>query len=96
MPTYGQVKLGMSQSLALYTIVVAQGVSVIARMLVAASTVRLGVMIPWLTCGSVSAILCLAWIGIHDTASFFAFAALYGKLDGSTVMRLTSSDADQK
>lgn len=80
MPTYGQIKLGMSQSLALYSIVVAQGVSVVARLVVSYAAVRIGVMIPWLACGTVSGILCIAWIGVESPASFFAWAALYGKI----------------
>lgn len=77
-PSYGQVKLGMSRSLSLYTIVVAQAVSIFGRLLAAFVASRIGVMIPWLTCGTISAIMCLAWAGIHDVASFFAYAALYG------------------
>lgn len=77
-PSYGQIKLGMSRSLSLYAIVVAQAVSIFGRLLAAFVASRIGIMIPWLACGTVSAIMCLAWAGIHDVASFFAYAALYG------------------
>ena len=78
-PTYAELELGITRSLALYSVVIAQGVSVVGRLLASAAALRIGVMIPWLTCGLVSAILCLTWIGITDTTSFLAFAGLYGK-----------------
>jgi hypothetical protein len=80
-PSYGQINLGMSRSLSLYTIVIAQAVSIVGRLLAAYIASRIGVMIPWLISGALSAVMCLAWAGIHDTASFIAYAALYGKLN---------------
>ncbi|KAL6250313.1 hypothetical protein RBB50_002614 [Rhinocladiella similis] len=84
-PSYGQIKLGMSRSLSLYAIVVAQAVSIFGRLLAAFVASRIGIMIPWLACGTVSAIMCLAWAGIHDVASFFAYAALYGGFSGALI-----------
>ncbi|KAJ4554055.1 hypothetical protein HRR78_002459 [Exophiala dermatitidis] len=77
MASYAQVELGLSRSLALYSIVIAQGVSVVGRLLAATAALRFGVMIPWLTCGTLSGVLCMAWAGVHSTSSFLAFAALY-------------------
>lgn len=70
----------MSRSLALYSIVIASGVSVVGRLIAAYVAQKTGVMIPWIVCVVVSAIMCFAWIGIHNQASFLAFAALYGML----------------
>lgn len=70
----------MSRSLALYSIVIASGASVVGRLIAATVAQRTGAMIPWITCVVVSAIMCLSWIGIHSVAAFLAFAALYGKL----------------
>ncbi|KAI1614256.1 MFS transporter, MCP family, solute carrier family 16, member 10 [Exophiala viscosa] len=84
-PSYGQYKLGMSQSLALYSIVLAQGVSIVGRLIASATALRTGVMIPWLTCGTISAILNLAWTGTHSKASFMAYAALYGGFSGALI-----------
>ena len=78
-PSYGQVELGMSRGLALYTLVISSGVSVVGRLISATVAQRVGAMIPWITCAVVSAIMCLAWIGIHSVAAFLVFAALYGK-----------------
>lgn len=70
----------MSQSLALYCIVLAQGVSIVGRLIASATALRTGVMIPWLTCGTLSAVLNLAWAGIRTKSAFLAYAALYGKV----------------
>lgn len=87
-PSYGQINLGMSRSLSLYTIVIAQAVSIVGRLVAAYIASRIGVMIPWLVSGALSAVMCLAWAGIHDTASFIAYAALYGKFKrGGTNVR---------
>ncbi|EXJ81411.1 hypothetical protein A1O3_07703 [Capronia epimyces CBS 606.96] len=85
MPSYAQFELHMSRSLSLYAVVIAQGVSVIGRLLASAAALRVGVMIPWLTCGTLSAILCLAWIGIHTPAAFLVYAALYGGFSGALI-----------
>lgn len=69
----------MSRGLALYTIVISSGVSVIGRLISAMVAQRAGVMIPWITCSIMSAVLCLVWIGIHSVPGFLTFAALYGK-----------------
>jgi len=84
-PSYGQVHLKMSRSLSFYSIVVAQGVSIVGRLLAATAALRFGVMIPWLTCGTVSGVLCLCWIGANENASFLAFAALYGGFSGALI-----------
>ncbi|KAK5404923.1 hypothetical protein LTR06_009189 [Exophiala xenobiotica] len=84
-PSYGQINLGMSRSLSLYTIVIAQAVSIVGRLLAAYIASRIGVMIPWLISGALSAVMCLAWSGIHDTASFIAYAALYGGFSGPLI-----------
>ncbi|KAJ4506392.1 hypothetical protein HRR83_003065 [Exophiala dermatitidis] len=85
MASYAQVELGLSRSLALYSIVIAQGVSVVGRLLAATAALRFGVMIPWLTCGTLSGVLCMAWAGVHSTSSFLAFAALYGGFSGALI-----------
>lgn len=78
-PSYAQLELGTSRSLALYSIVIASGASVVGRMIAAFVAGRIGAMIPWITCVVVSAVMCLAWIGIHSVAPFLVFAALYGE-----------------
>ncbi len=96
-PSYGQIKLGMSRSLSLYTIVIAQAVSIVGRLLAAYIASRIGVMIPWLISGALSAVMCLAWAGIHDTASFIAYAALYGKfMHGTNVRQVWMLTVDRR
>ncbi|EXJ95925.1 hypothetical protein A1O1_01050 [Capronia coronata CBS 617.96] len=84
-PTYAQLELNMSRSLSLYSIVIAQGVSVIGRLIASGAALRFGVMVPWLTCGTLSAVLCLAWIGVHTPTAFLAFAGLYGGFSGALI-----------
>lgn len=69
----------MSQSMALYSIIIAQGTSVAGRLIISTMALRLGVMIPWLTCALASGVLNLGWIGIRNVGGFITFAALYGK-----------------
>ncbi|ETI29208.1 hypothetical protein G647_01661 [Cladophialophora carrionii CBS 160.54] len=84
-PSYAQLSLGTSRALALYSVVIAQGSSVIGRMIFATLALHIGVMIPWVMCASVSAILCLGWIGIKTTAAFCGFCALYGFFSGALI-----------
>ena len=77
-PSYAQLSLGTSRALALYSVVIAQASSIVGRMIFATLALHIGVMIPWVMCVSVSAILCLSWAGIHSTAAFCGFCALYG------------------
>ncbi|KIW80440.1 hypothetical protein Z517_07056 [Fonsecaea pedrosoi CBS 271.37] len=84
-PSYAQFVLGTSRALALYSVVIAQGSSVVGRMIASTAALHIGVMIPWLICGFVSAILCLAWIGIHSIGAFCAFTALYGFFSGALI-----------
>ncbi|KAK5110976.1 hypothetical protein LTR85_000686 [Meristemomyces frigidus] len=82
---YGQTQLGLSQNTSLNMIVVAQAASVVGRLLVGYTAARIGVMIPWITCGLSSGIFCIAWIGVKSEASFIAFAALYGCFSGALI-----------
>jgi hypothetical protein len=77
-PSYAQLSLGTSRALALYAVVIAQGASVIGRMIFATLALHFGVMMLWVTSSSVSAILVLGWIGVKSTAAFCVFCALYG------------------
>ena len=84
-PSYAQLSLGTSRALALYIIIIAQGTSVVGRMVASTVALHIGVMIPWITCVFASAILCLAWIGARTTAAFCAFSALYGFFSGALI-----------
>jgi hypothetical protein len=79
MPTYAQNELGTSQALANYSIIISQGASIFGRMTFAFIALHTGAMVPWIICVFVSAILCMAWAGIHSIAAFCVFAALYGR-----------------
>ena len=85
MASYGQIELGMSRSLSLYVIMIAQASSVIGRLVAAFTASKLGVMIPWVICGITSGIFCIAWIGVKSNGSFIAYAALYGGFSGALI-----------
>lgn len=82
---YGQTALGQSQSMALMMIVIAQAASIVGRLLVGWTASKIGVMIPWITCGMCSGIFCIAWVGVGSEGSFIAFAVLYGAFSGALI-----------
>ena len=83
MPTFAVVQLGTSQSVALYALITSQAASVPGRLIAAIAAHNFGIMICWITCAGLSAIMCLIWTGIDDIGGFFAFCALYGEYPGS-------------
>ena len=83
--SYGQNALGLSRSLALYIIMIAQASSVVGRLIAGSVASRVGVMIPWITCTLSSGIFCIAWVGVHTKGSFIAYAVLYGCFSGALI-----------
>lgn len=84
-PSYGQLVLGISQSLSLYVSMIAQASSILGRLVAGYSASRIGGMIPWITCVFSSGIISIAWLGAHTTGSFIAIAALYGCFSGALI-----------
>lgn len=85
MASYGQIELGLSRSMSLYIIMIAQASSIGGRLIASYAASRLGVMIPWITCGMSSGVFCIAWAGIHTEGAFIAFAVLYGFFSGALI-----------
>ena len=85
MASYGQIELGLSRSRSLYVIMIAQAASIVGRLIASYTASRVGVMIPWVTCGLSSGVFCIAWIGVRSEAAFIAFAALYGCFSGALI-----------
>ena len=84
-PSYGQSVLGLSRSISLYTSMIMQATSIIGRLIAGYTASKIGVLIPWISCVVSSGVLCLAWIGATNTASFIAVAALYGCVSGALI-----------
>jgi MFS family permease len=84
-PTFAQLALGMPRSWALYTVVFAQASSIVGRLIASYAASRVGVMIPWITCGLMSAVFNLAWAGVHSEGPFIAFSVLYGAFSGALI-----------
>ncbi|TKA32936.1 hypothetical protein B0A50_01162 [Salinomyces thailandicus] len=82
---YGQTYLDLDRSMALIMIVIAQAASIVGRLAIGYTAARIGVMIPWIACGLISGILCIAWAGVESEGSFIAFAVLYGAFSGALI-----------
>lgn len=78
-PTFAQTALGTSRSFAIWLLVIAQGTSLVGRVLGGFVAQWTGTMLSWTVCCAVSAILCLIWVAVQDLAGFIVFSALYGK-----------------
>ena len=79
-PTYARDRLGLSQSMGLYTLVMAVAASFFGRLVSGALAQWLGPIVTWALCTFVSGILSLCWISIDQEANFIAFSILWGRL----------------
>ncbi|KAJ0415449.1 major facilitator superfamily domain-containing protein, partial [Aspergillus carlsbadensis] len=75
MPIYAETKLGTSRSLGLYILIISQASSIVGRVVTTAVAHYFGAMIPWIFCGVVSGVLCIAWISAESLARFILFSA---------------------
>ena len=77
-PSYAKNRLGMSESKALYTLVVSVGGSFFGRLGTGFLAHYIGVISTWLLCALASGILSFAWISIETHRSFIAFSVMWG------------------
>lgn len=77
-PTYAQEKLGTSDSLALYMLVMSVGASFFGRLGSGLLAHYLGSIVTWALCACTSGVLALCWIKIETEAGFIAFSILWG------------------
>ncbi|KAF2751886.1 MFS general substrate transporter [Sporormia fimetaria CBS 119925] len=77
-PTYAKDRLGMSEEMALYTLVMSVGASFFGRLAGGIMGHYLGSIFSWMLCALTSGILSLCWVVIEDKATFIAFAVLWG------------------
>ena len=85
MASYGQTALGLSRSRALNLIMIAQAASVVGRLGAGYTALKVGVMIPWVTCAACSGIMCIAWSGVNSVGALIAVMALYGCFSGALI-----------
>ena len=83
--SYGQTELGMSESMSLTLVMIAQAASVAGRLITGFLASRIGSMLPWITCALTSGIIAVAWIGVKTEASFITIAVLYGAFSGALI-----------
>lgn len=77
-PTYAKDRLGVTDSMALYTLVMSVGASFFGRLGSGFIAHYLGSIVTWMLCALASGILSLSWISIETEASFIAFSILWG------------------
>ncbi|KAI9371092.1 major facilitator superfamily domain-containing protein [Aspergillus egyptiacus] len=85
MPIYAETKLHTSRSLGLYILIISQASSIVGRVITTAVAHYFGAMIPWIFCGVLSGVLCIAWISATSLARFILFSAFYGGISGALV-----------
>lgn len=78
-PTYAEINLGTSRSMASYVLIISQGASIIGRVTTTVFAHYFGSMISWVLCGMLSGILCLVWISADTLPRFIITVAFYGK-----------------
>ncbi|KAF2877003.1 major facilitator superfamily domain-containing protein [Massariosphaeria phaeospora] len=84
-PTYARDRLGASDSLALYMLVISIAASFFGRLASGLLAHYLGSILTWMLCALVSAILALSWISIEKQSTFIAFSILWGFFSAALV-----------
>jgi MFS family permease len=77
-PTYAKDKLGMSESMALYMLVISIAASFFGRLAGGIGGHYFGSIFSWMVCALASGVLSLTWISITDQDTFIAFSVLWG------------------
>jgi len=78
-PTYARERLGLSESTALYMLVIAVAGSFFGRLMSGFTAHYLGPIFTWILCTAASGILALCWIRIESEKALIAFSLLWGK-----------------
>lgn len=76
--TYAQEALGMSQSLAMYMLVIATAGSFFGRLATGLVAHYFGPIFTWLCCVVVSGVLCLCWIAVRSRDGLIVFGVMWG------------------
>lgn len=84
-PTYAKEKLGTSDSLALYMLVMSIAASFFGRLGSGIVAHYLGSIITWTICTLGSAILAFSWMSIEKESTFIAFSIFWGFLSAGLV-----------
>lgn len=83
--TYAQVVLGLGRTMALNITIINLASSIPGRLLTGYAATKIGTLLPWIACGSVSGICIIAWIGAHSTGTLITIAVLYGFFSGAVI-----------
>ena len=78
-PTYAREKLGTSNSLSLYMLVISISGSFFGRLVSGVVAHYMGSIVTWMLYAFCSGVLSLCWISIEKVSTFIAFSVLWGK-----------------
>ncbi|KAF2741339.1 MFS general substrate transporter [Polyplosphaeria fusca] len=84
-PAYAQDRLGLSESKALYMLVVSLAGTFFGRLSSGVLAHYFGSIVTWGICSVASGILCLAWIRIESESGFIAFSVIWGFFSAALV-----------
>jgi MFS family permease len=84
-PTYAQDHLGLSQSFALYILVMAIGGSFFGRLISGWLAHHLGANFTWIICSMLAGMLSLVWMAVDSEASFIAWSIIWGLFSAGLV-----------
>ncbi|KAI1356407.1 MFS transporter, MCP family, solute carrier family 16, member 10 [Xylaria sp. FL0043] len=84
-PTYAEAVLKTSNSFSQYLLVICQAASLFGRLTASVPAQRFGVMLVWVFCCVISAVLCFTWIASDSLPAFIAFCVLYGYFSGALI-----------
>lgn len=79
-PTYARDRLGASDSMALYMLVMSVAASFFGRLASGILAQYIGPTATWALCSFASGIMALSWISIETQSTFIAFSILWGEL----------------
>jgi predicted MFS family arabinose efflux permease len=77
-PSFAQDCLGISQSMALYILVMGISASFLGRLSAGVIAHAVGPMFTWFSCAAVSGILSFTWIAVDSQAGLITFSVLWG------------------
>lgn len=84
-PTYAQDHLGVSQTFALYILVMSIAGSFFGRLLSGYLAHYLGANLTWIICSLLAGMMSLLWIVVDSEASFIAWSVLWGLFSAGLV-----------
>ncbi|KAF2022134.1 MFS general substrate transporter [Aaosphaeria arxii CBS 175.79] len=84
-PTFARERLGSSDSMAFYMLVMSISASFFGRLASGVAAHHLGSIVTWMICSLLAAMMAFVWIGIETERAMIAFSVVWGFLSASLV-----------